>query len=153
MTTDIKRLYTSNRMAIVNSLVTELKKIDGTQEFLTDVSNNVSPRLKFWDEVNDFPSLHVSAGSESRNYQGGGYKDRFLSVSIKCYVEQEDAVVALEHLMKDVETVIETNSRLAYTDSNGLPQHTHQISIVQIDTDEGVLEPIGVGELILQVQY
>ena len=30
---------------------------------------------------------------------------------------------------------------------------THQISIISIDTDEGVLEPLGVGEILLEVRY
>jgi len=134
-------------------MVTQLKTIDGTGDFLTNVYNNVSPRLKFWDEVEDFPSLHLNAGSESRDYQGGGYKDRFLSVTVRVYVNEEDAVTALDKLIEDVETVIENSSRLSYTDRQGSTQYTQQITIVSIDTDEGVLEPLGVGEVLLEVRY
>ena len=42
-------------------------------------------RLKFWDEVDQFPALHVNAGAETREYQSAGYKDRFLSVTIRIY--------------------------------------------------------------------
>ena len=76
----MSRTFTTRRQSIVNALVTQLKTIDGTGSFLTNVSNNVSPRLKFWDEVDDFPAIHLNAGSETRTYQGGGFKDRFLSV-------------------------------------------------------------------------
>ena len=72
---------------------------------------------------------------------------------MRCYVNEEDAVVALEKLMEDVETVIEENSRLEYTDSRGNIQHTHQITIISLDTDEGVLEPFGVAEMQLEVRY
>lgn len=147
------RLYTTRRQSIVNSLVEKLKGINGTGAFLSNVYNNVSPRLKFWDEVEDFPSLHLNAGSETRDYQGGGYKDRFLSLTIRVYVKEEDAVEALDKLLEDIETVIETNSRLAYTDRQNNTQYTHQITVVSIDTDEGVLEPYGVGELLLEVRY
>jgi len=147
------RAYTSRRQSIIDSLVTKLKTIDGSGDFLTNVFNNVSPRLKFWDEVEDFPSIHLNAGSETRDYQGGGYKDRFLSVTVRMYVKEEDAVDALDKLIEDVETVLEDNSRLAYTDKQNNTQYTQQISIISIDTDEGVLEPYGVGEILLEVRY
>jgi hypothetical protein len=126
---------------------------NGTGKFLTDVAQNVSPRLKFWDEVEEFPAVHLNAGSETREYQGGGYKDRFLSVTLRCYVQDEDAVLALDELLEDVETVLENNSRLAYADRTGTTQYTQQITIVSIDTDEGVLEPLGVGEVNIEVRY
>ncbi len=149
----VNRTYTSRRQAIVDALVTKLKGINGSGDFLTNVFENVSPRLKFWDEVEDFPSLHLNAGSESREYQGAGYKDRFLSVTVRMYVKEEDAVDALDKLIEDVETVIEDNSRLAYTDKQNKTQYTQQITVVSIDTDEGVLEPFGVGEMLLEVRY
>jgi hypothetical protein len=147
------RDYTSRRQSIIDALVTQLKTINGTGDFLTNLYNNVSPRLKFWDEVEEFPSVHLNAGSETREYQGGGYKDRFMSVTVRMYVNEEDAVVALDKLIEDVETVLETNSRLEYTDRAGDTQYTQQITIVSIDTDEGVLEPLGVGELLIEVRY
>lgn len=148
-----ERNYTTRRLAIIESLVEKLKNIDGTNQYLTNLFQQVSPRLKFWDEVEEFPAVHLNAGSEARQYQGGGYKDRFLNVTLRCYVNEEDAVVALERLMEDVETVLEENSRLAYTDRTGNTQYTHQITIVSIDTDEGVLEPFGVGEMAIEVRY
>jgi hypothetical protein len=148
-----ERNYTTRRLAIVDAIVEKLKEIDGTNQYLTNLFNQVSPRLKFWDEVEEFPSVHLNAGSEARVYQGGGYKDRYLNITIRCYVNEEDAVTALEKLMEDVETVLEENSRLAYVERTGNIQHTQQITIVSIDTDEGVLEPFGVGEMTIEVRY
>lgn len=147
------RTYTSRRQVIVDALVAKLKEINGSGDFLSNVYENVSPRLRFWDEVEDFPSIHLNAGSESREYQGGGYKDRFLSITVRMYVKEEDAVDALDKLLEDVETVIEDNSRLAYTDRQNNVQYTQQITILSIDTDEGVLDPLGVGEMLLEVRY
>lgn len=76
------RDYTTRRLAIVDGLVEKLKEIDGTNQYLTNLAQNVSPRLKFWDEVEEFPAVHLNAGSETREYQGGGYKDRFLNVTL-----------------------------------------------------------------------
>lgn len=147
------RDYTTRRSGIVTALADKLKDINGAGAFLTDINENVSPRLKFWDEVEEFPAIHLNAGSETREYQGGGYKDRFLSITVRCYVQDEDSVLALDELLEDVETVLETNSRLAYKDRTGTTQYTQQITVVSVDTDEGVLEPLGVGELQIEVRY
>ena len=148
------RTYTSRRANILRALAEKLKDIDGSGAFLTDLQNNVHPRLKFWDEVVEFPAIHLNAGAETRQYQAGGYKDRFLGVTIRCYVQdEEDATEALNLLMEDIETVIEENSRLEYADSQNNTFSTQQITIVSINTDEGVLEPLGVGEIDIEVRY
>jgi len=149
----MSRAYTNRRSGIVNALVDKLSDINGTGQFLTDLNENVSPRLKFWDEVEEFPAVHLNAGSETREYQASGYKDRFLSITLRCYVQAEDAVEALAELLEDVETVVEDNSRLPYTDRQGATQYTQQITVVSVDTDEGVLEPLGVGEMLIEVRY
>jgi len=148
-----QRKFATKRQSIVNGLAEKLKTIDRTGKFLSNLNNNVSPRLKFWDEVEDFPAVHINAGSETREYQTGGVKDRFLSITLRCYVNEEDAVDALAALLEDVEVVIEANSRLAYTDRTGTARTTLQSTIVSIDTDEGVLDPLGVGEILLEVRY
>lgn len=147
------REYTTRRQGIVSALVSKLKLIDGSGTYRTNLSSNVSPRLKFWDEVEDYPAVHLSAGSETREYQLGGYKDRFLSITLRCYVNETDSVLALETLLEDVETVIEDNSRLPYKDKDGVTQYTQQITVISIATDEGVLEPYGVAEMQIEVRY
>ncbi len=149
----MSRAYTTRRLGIVEALVEKLEGINGTGAFLSDVAGYVSPRLKFWDEVEEFPAIHLNAGSETREYQGGGYKDRFLSITLRCYVQDEDSVLALDELLEDVETVLENNSQLQYKDRLGATQYTQQITIVSVDTDEGVLEPLGVGEILIEVRY
>ena len=148
----IERQYTSRRAVITKALADKLAGIDGRGLFKQSVAET-SARLKFWDEVEEFPAIHLNAGSETREYQGGGYKDRFLNVTVRCYVNEEDSVEALDELLEDVETVLEENSRLKYHDRNGLEQFTQQITIVSIDTDEGVLDPLGVGEILIEVRY
>ena len=147
------RDYTSRRSNIIEALVTKLKDINGAGQFLVDLDGNVFPRLLFWDEVEDFPAVHLNAGSETRQYQGGGYKDRFLSVTIRCYVNEEEAQEALNALMEDVETVLEENSNLQYSDKQNNLFRTQQISVISIDTDEGVLDPLGVAEILIEVRY
>ena len=147
------RTYASRRHNILEGLVTALKTIDGSGAFLSNLGDNVHPRMKFWDEVDEFPAIHLNAGGETRDYQTAGYKDRFLQITVRCYVNEEDAQVALGALLEDVETVLEKHSRLTYFDSTFTKNNTHQITIISIDTDEGALEPLGVGEMIIEVRY
>mgnify|MGYP001436537893 FL=1 len=147
------RSYSSKRMKIVEALAEKLMMIDGQGAFLSDVADNVFPRLKFWDEVEEFPAIHLNAGSETREYQTGGYKNRFLFVTIRIYVQEEESQEALGALLEDVETVLEDNSQLEYLDNVGISQNIQQISVINITTDEGVLEPLGVAEMEIEVRY
>ncbi len=147
------RLYTTRRQNIVNALVDKIKLIDGTGSYQTAVAD-VSPRLKFWDEVQEFPSVHLNAGREVRTYDGGGFKFRYLTITLRCYVEDnEDSVGALDALLEDLETVLEAEDPLTYNDKKGVAQSTVQTTIVSIDTDEGVMDPLGIGEILIEIQY
>ena len=148
-----ERKYTSRRANILTALVAKFKTINGSGAMITDIADNVQPYLMFWDEVQEFPAIHLNAGSETREYQGVGYTDRFLTITVRCYVNEENAQDALNALIEDVETVVEENSRLEYFDRLNATHTTHQITIVSIDTDDGVLEPMGVGEILLEVRY
>ena len=149
----MERAYTSRRMGVVEALTTKLQTINGIHPFQTDLENKVSSRLRFWDEISEFPYVCVTAGQETRVYQPGGYKERYMNVTIRCYVSEENAALSLEGLLEDIETVLEENSRLVYKDRLGATQYTQQITIISIDTDEGVLEPLGVGELTCEIRY
>ena len=147
------REYTSRRIAIIDALVEKLEEIDGSGNYRTDLNGNVSRRLRFWDEVDEFPAIHVSAGSETREYLGAQNKTRFMNLTLRCYVNDENSVEALEGLMEDVETVLDTHSRLRYVDRKYDFQYTQLITVLSLDTDEGALEPLGVGEIVCEVRY
>jgi hypothetical protein len=154
MDSALARKYSSRRRAVVEALALALEtQINGSPPMRTSVSK-VERRLKFWDEVNEFPTIHIGAGSETREYDGGGFRFRFLRITVRCYVSDDNDVIhALEELLEDVETVLEDNDPLTYTDSTGASQSTVQTSILTVDTDEGVLEPLGVGEITVEIRY
>ena len=153
MDSTIARKHTTRRRAIVEALSEKLEGINGSAPFRTSVAK-VERRLKFWDEVNEFPTIHVGAGAETRQYEGAGFRFRFIRITIRCYVSSDDDVIlALEELLEDVESVLEDNDPLTYTDSTGASQSTVQTTIATIDTDEGVLEPLGVGEITCEIRY
>jgi len=153
MDSSLARKHTTRRRSIVEALATALEGINGNAPFRTSVAK-VERRLTFWDEVQEFPTIHIGAGAETREYDGGGFRFRFLSLTIRCYVsDDDDVILALEELLEDVETVLEDNDPLEYTDSTGASQSTVQMNIVTVDTDEGVLEPLGVGEIVCEIRY
>jgi len=153
METALARKHTTRRRAIVEALAVELEQINGMNPFRTAVST-VERRLKFWDEVVEFPAIHIGAGTETREYDGGGFRFRFLRITVRCYVSDDnDVIEALEELLEDVETVLEDKDPLTYYDSTGASHSTVQTTIGTVDTDEGVLEPLGVGEITLEIRY
>ena len=153
MDSSLARKHTTRRRAIVEALSEKMEGINGSAPFRTSIAK-VERRLKFWDEVDEFPCIHVGAGAETRQYEGGGFRFRFLSLTVRCYVsDDDDVILALEELLEDVESVLEDNDPLVYTDSTGASQSTAQTTIIAVDTDEGVLEPLGVGEITCEIRY
>ncbi len=142
----------SVRASISAALAEKLKLIDGTGLYNTNLYNNAYAKLKFWDEVNDFPAIYMSTGSETREYLPAGFKWGFLGISLKLYVKGENPATELENLLEDVERVIDSNRTLVY-DSETPGAQTTEILINSIVTDEGLLEPYGVGEVNITVQY
>jgi hypothetical protein len=147
------RDYTTRRQAIVLALVEKIKEINGSSPYVSNVNRNVHPVLKFFDSVNDFPAVCVSAGQEFRKYQGGAYKDRYLDIRISVFLREDNPLLACEALLEDIETLIESNGRLAYTDRQDNTQYTHDITVSSLSTDEGTLDPISIGEMNVRVHY
>lgn len=141
----------SKRQSIVKALAEKLKEINGEAPYITNIYSNAYPYLKFWDEVQDLPGIYIVAGTEHREYLPSGFTWGFLGVSLKVYTKGEDAQQLLEDLLTDVELVINNNRVLVYDAVNNY--ETTEILIASITTDEGLLQPYGVGEINLQVRY
>jgi hypothetical protein len=141
----------SVRTSIVKALAEKLKVISTANGYITDLWECSYPKLVFWDECSNFPAIYMSTGSESRDYLPGNFKWAFLGISLKVYVKNEDPAQELEDLLEDIETVIDANRTLVYDATTG--RQTVEILINSIVTDEGLLNPYGVGEVNLTVQY
>ena len=142
----------SKRAKIVAALAEKFKIIDGYPPYTTNLFGNSFAKLKFWDEIQDFPSVYLSPGTETRDYLPSDFTWGLLRVCVKVYCKsEEDAQEQLEQLLSDLETCIDANRRLVYdTDNN---YETAEILIDSITTDEGLLAPYAVGEINLQVRY
>lgn len=142
----------TKRTQITKALAEKLKTIDGTEPYTTNLYQNSYAKLKFWDEIQDFPSVYITPGTETREYLPGDFAWGFLNIAIKAYVRSEDDTQEqLEQLLQDIEQCIDANRVLVYDTASGL--ETTEILIQSITTDEGLLVPYGVGEINLQVRY
>ena len=145
-------MATSRRRDIANFLVGELKKINGavstfdsSYTYQVNLFDNVFRRLKFLDEINDFPSVYLQAGTENRIYDSKGLTTSTLDFMLRVYVHTETAVEELESTMQDIEFVIYNMD----TEKYGMMD----VQVATMSTDEGLLDPYGIGEVGVTVQY
>jgi len=144
----------SRRKEIVEFLVTELKKIDGqtstfnvSYTYSNNLFNNVYRKLKFLDEVNDFPAIYLSAGTEIRDFNSKSLTVATLDVTIRAYVFGEDNSQSLsDSLVQDIEHVI-------YSLGDNPDKGILDITIDNISTDEGLVAPYGLAEVTLTIVY
>jgi hypothetical protein len=144
----------SRRKEIVEFIVTQLKEIDGqtsgfnsSYTYINNLFNNVFRKLKFLDEVNDFPSIYVSAGAEIRDFNSKSLTVATLDVTIRAYVFGEDNSQNLsDDLVQDIEHVI-------YSLGDNPDKGILDITIDNISTDEGLATPYGIAEVELTIVY
>ena len=144
----------TKRKKVVDALVNKLKQIDGNTPYNSNVFNNVDGHLKFLDEIQQYPKICVVAGDEFREYQPGEFKWRLLDITIRAYINDEnDAQETLALLLEDIERIIDNNDNLVYDDTVSPVQSTTSLTIGSISTDEGVIAPLGIGEMTVRVRY
>ena len=145
---------TNRRSEIVNYLVDRLKEIDGeispydsSYTFNNNLFNNVFRKIKFIDEVNDFPALYLAAGTEIRDFQSENLTVATLDVIIRGYVYGEDNSQTIsDNLVQDVEHII-------YALGDNPDKGILDITIDNITMDEGLAIPYGIAEIELSVVY
>jgi len=141
----------NRRQQIVTQLVNLIStNFDGqTTPYITNIYGNVFSKQIFWDEVSDYPTICVYSGAESREYLPGDFKWSFLTVNIRIYVNDEDSKDIIEQIFDDIETLLDANNTLTL-EGNDL---CTDIRILSLADDEGLLAPLGVGEMTLEVRY
>lgn len=144
----------NRRTDIVQFLVERLKNINGsispydpTYTFNSNIANNVYRQVKFLDEVNDFPSLYLAAGTEIRNFQSENLTVAELTVIIRAYVYGEDnSQTLVDNIVEDIEHVI-------YKIGDESERGILDITVASITEDEGLANPYGIAEVELSVVY
>lgn len=142
----------TKRAKITQALAQKIaSSLTGETPYKTNLYGNSFAKLKFWDEIQDFPSVYMSPGMEMREYLPGDFAWGMLTISLKLYCRSDDSQQELEQLLQDVEHCIDSNRQLVYDTETG--EATTEILIVSITTDEGLLAPYAIGEISLQVRY
>ena len=90
----------NQRRNIINHILTNLKLIDGSisslnsnYTFQNNAFNNVFRKVKFLDEVNDFPSIFFQVGEEVRVYNTSGNTTGLIPLTLRIYVNDEESSV------------------------------------------------------------
>ena len=146
--------YRTQRKKIAEALVEKLKEIDGNYPFNSNLFQNADSHLVFLDEIQQYPKVCVVAGDEIRQYQPGGFKWRFLTITIRAYVnDANDPQEILSLVLEDIERVVDDNDILVYDDTVSPHLSTTSANIQSIGTDEGAIAPLGIGEMVIEVRY
>lgn len=151
----------SRRTSIVEALVNRIKtELNGSKPeiYYTNIYNNVSRKIYNFDNINEFPYIGITAGTETYEYQPSSQKWNFLGVSIFIYdKEVDDIQEQLEFIIEDIKTIIDSEIDLPYTitkpDGSTLEQKTTDMRMVSADTDEGVFRPFGFAEIQITIRY
>jgi hypothetical protein len=144
----------TKRKKVVDALVNKIKLINGQYPYNSNVSDNVDGHLKFLDEIEQYPKVCVVAGDEFREYQPNAFKWRLLDLTIRVYIhDNNDTQETLALLLDDIESIIDDNDNLVYDDTVDPSQSTTSLTIGSISTDEGVIAPLGIGEMTVRVRY
>lgn len=139
----------SARADIKTTLVTKLKEISGSAPYTSNLFKNVLGKLKYWNEVQDYPFVCVTAGTEIRQYLPGNFKWGILDIPLWIYVKGNDSEKLLETIFDDIEILVDANQELEYATG----KFTEDISILRLFSDEGLMDPLRIGEILLQVRY
>ena len=106
-------IYRTARNKIVDALVKELKtSINGVSPYNSNIFNNADGHLKFLDSIQEYPQVCVVAGDETREYEPGGLKWRFLQVSIRCYINNENDPQETENIFASKPDVVSRLQKL-----------------------------------------
>lgn len=98
-------------------------------------------RFKYLDEIHDFPTICFTVEKENRVHIGAGVKYGGILLQMRVIVKQEDPIQALEDLITNIETICEA-----------MPS-VDDCKIVSIETDEGLLTPIGTAIIRIYILY
>ena len=77
-----------------------------------------------------------------------------MDLTIRVYIRDEnDTQETLALLLEDIERIVDDNDSLMYDDTVDPSLSTTSLTIGSISTDEGVIAPLGIGEMTVRVRY
>lgn len=131
----------NRRTSIINALIDHLVASGVV------LATNIIRRLVFLHEVNDYPAICFTAGSENRFHYGANSRIAQLSITLRAFTYGEDVIGVAERYARDIETAIDT-----YAESN-YELGVHDARVLSLRTDEGLFDPYGIIDMTIQITY
>ena len=131
----------TKRTLILQALIDDLVSAGVVEE------RNITRRLAYLHEVNDFPAISFSSATERRSHYGDGRKLAQLDLQLRGYVHGEDSVTLAETLARAIEDAVDTYAR-AHPDLD-----LYEARVFSLRTDEGLYAPHGIADLNIEITY
>lgn len=151
----------TRRTSAINAIVEELKRINGTldsrvgllrspYQYKNNVFNNVFRRMKFLEDINDFPTILVIPETENRVHSGSGERFGTYNIRIRGYVRGDGETIELaEDLADDIEFIVESIHNLEISTTHCIID----VRTLSLTTDDGLLSPFGLCDIVVEVAY
>ncbi len=138
---------TARRTQIINALV---------QDIHTNIARmlprNVTRRMVFLNEVNDFPFVCMLVEPETRFHYGAGHKLATLAISLRGYVFDGDSGGEVLDLAEDLGIDIETAAIEPFAEAHR-DLGVEFAAVESFRTDEGLMSPYGIADLTITITY
>lgn len=143
----------SNRQAITEAFTETTKQVlDGTTDPY-NIYGNVFPKNLLTKDIVSFPCITYSPGPEKFQYLPSGLRWNYLTMYSRVYVKGvEEPQQELEVLIQKIKNIIDSNTNMPYYVGNTL-MHITDCTLDEISTDEGLLAPDGIAEIVFVVRY
>ena len=143
----------SNRQAITEAFAKTTKQVlDGTADPY-NIYGNVFPKNLLTKDIVSFPCITYSPGPEKFQYLPSGLRWNYLTMYSRVYVKGvEEPQQELEVLIQKIKNIIDSNTNIPYYVGNTL-MHITDCTLDEISTDEGLLAPDGIAEIVFVVRY
>ena len=133
----------TRRKQIIDGLVTELGQTNDVD------ASNVFRHFKYLDEINDFPTVCLTPGSEARQELSANRRLGSIAVSLRGYVFDENNLGSAEILAQNVESKVDSFSANVAAKANGVSD----ARVTSFRTDEGLFQPYGIADLDIEILY
>lgn len=148
----------SARSGISKAFVDKIKlNLNGTGDYVTNIYDSVTNKTTHFDMVQNFPFISVTPGPENRQVMPSLYTEAELTLYFRILVNNpNDAQGELELIISDLETLIDASNGIQYehlTPSGIQTGRTISADITNITTDEGLLDPYAMGEIVVLIKY
>jgi len=138
---------TARRTQIIEALV---------QDIHTNIARmlptNVTRRMVFLNEVNDFPFVCMLVEPETRFHYGAGHKLATLAISLRGYVFDGDSGGEVLDLAEDLGIDIETAAIEPFAEAHR-DLGVEFAAVESFRTDEGLMSPYGIADLTITITY